>query len=130
MGNNAIKIFGNIVWLIFGGIIISIEYFVFSIILMITVIGIPFSFQTLKLASFALWPFGRTSIVKGQASGCLYTGMNVFWIIFGGIWIAISHLVFGLILGITIIGIPFGMQHFKLAAVALAPFGRVIVPSQ
>jgi uncharacterized membrane protein YccF (DUF307 family) len=130
MSNNAIKILGNVVWLIFGGIVISIEYFVLSILLMITVIGIPFSFQTLKLASFALWPFGRTSIVKSPASGCLYTGMNIFWIIFGGIWIALSHLIFGLILGITIIGIPFGMQHFKLAAVALAPFGREIVPSQ
>jgi uncharacterized membrane protein YccF (DUF307 family) len=130
MSVNTIKIIGNIAWLIFGGIIIALEYLLFSMLLMVTVIGIPFSFQTLKLASFALWPFGRTSIVKARGSGCLYTGMNVFWIIFAGIWIAISHLIFGIILGITIIGIPFGMQHFKLAAVALAPFGREVVPSQ
>jgi uncharacterized membrane protein YccF (DUF307 family) len=130
MSENGIKLIGNLVWLIFGGIVIAIEYFIFSLVLMVTIIGIPFSFQTLKLASFSLWPFGRTSIVKSTAAGCLYTGMNIFWILFGGIWIAASHLIFGIILGITIIGIPFGMQHFKLATVALAPFGRVIVPSQ
>jgi uncharacterized membrane protein YccF (DUF307 family) len=124
------KIIGNIVWLVFGGIVIAIEYFVFSILLMVTVIGIPFSFQTLKLASFALWPFGRTSVVKGQANGCIYTVMNIFWLIFGGIWIAATHIIFGLLLGITIIGIPFGLQHFKLAAVALTPFGREVVPVQ
>jgi uncharacterized membrane protein YccF (DUF307 family) len=130
MSNNAIKIIGNVTWLVFGGIVVAVEYFICSLVLMITIIGIPFSFQTLKLASFALWPFGRTSVVKGQASGCIYTVMNIFWIITGGIWIAISHIVFGIILGITIIGIPFGMQHFKLATVALAPFGREIVPSK
>jgi uncharacterized membrane protein YccF (DUF307 family) len=130
MSNSALKIIGNVTWLIFGGVLVAIEYFLFSMVLMITVIGIPFSFQTLKLASFALWPFGRTSIVKGGGSGCIYTGMNIFWILCGGIWIAATHLIFGIILGITIIGIPFGVQHFKLATVALAPFGRTVVPSQ
>lgn len=130
MSNNAIKIIGNITWLVFGGVVVAVEYFIFSLVLMVTIIGIPFSFQTLKLAYFALWPFGRTSVVKARTTGCIYTGMNIFWILIGGIWIAISHLVFGIILGITIIGIPFGMQHFKLATVALAPFGREVVPSQ
>jgi uncharacterized membrane protein YccF (DUF307 family) len=130
MSGYTFKILGNITWLIFGGIVVAVEYFVFSLLLMVTVVGIPFSFQTLKLSSFALWPFGRTSVVKAQASGCLYTGMNIFWIIFGGIWIAITHFIFGIILGITIIGIPFGVQHFKLASIAITPFGRVIVPSQ
>jgi len=130
MSGYTLKILGNLTWLIFGGIVIAVEYFVFSLLLMITVVGIPFSFQTLKLASFALWPFGRTSVAESKASGCLYTGMNIFWIIFGGIWIAITHFVFGIILGLTIIGIPFGVQHFKLASIAISPFGRVIVPSK
>ena len=69
MNNYSIKILGNLVWLVFGGIIIAIEYFIFSLVLMITVVGIPFSFQTLKLASFALFPFGRTSVVKSKATG-------------------------------------------------------------
>ncbi len=116
--------------MIFGGIVVAIEYFLFSLILMVTVVGIPFSFQTLKLSSFALWPFGRTSVVKAHASGCIYTGMNIFWLIFGGIWIAATHMIFGIILGITIIGIPFGLQHFKLATLALSPFGREVVPSE
>jgi uncharacterized membrane protein YccF (DUF307 family) len=118
---------GNLIWLIFGGLIIAIEYFVGSIVLMITIIGIPFGLQTLKMASLAIWPFGRDSRVHERASGCLYIIMNILWLITGGLWIALTHAIFGLILLITIIGIPFGLQHFKLTAVALNPFGRDIV---
>ena len=118
---------GNLIWLLFGGIFIAIEYLISSIILMITFIGIPFGLQTLKMASLALWPFGRQSIQRESASGCLSTLMNIIWLLCGGIWIALSHALFGLIFFITIIGIPFGRQHFKLATVALTPFGREIV---
>ena len=121
------KILGNLIWLIFGGIIIAIEYFIGSLILMITIIGIPFGLQTLKMASLSIWPFGRTSRVESRASGCLYIFMNVLWLLCGGIWIAITHAFFGVLLCITIIGIPFGMQHFKLTEVAINPFGRDIV---
>lgn len=121
------KLLGNIIWLLFGGILIAIEYFVASFLLMITIIGIPFGVQTLKLGIFALWPFGAESRSSARSSGCLYILMNILWIILGGIWIAASHLLFGIILCITIIGIPFGMQHFKLAGIALTPFGRDIV---
>jgi uncharacterized membrane protein YccF (DUF307 family) len=121
------KILGNLIWLIFGGIIIAIEYFIGSLILMITIIGIPFGLQTLKMGWLALWPFGRTSRVEPQASGCLYVLMNVLWLLCGGIWIAITHAFFGVLLYITIIGIPFGNQHFKLTEVALNPFGRRIM---
>jgi uncharacterized membrane protein YccF (DUF307 family) len=120
------KILGNLIWLIFGGILIAIEYFIGSLILMITIIGIPFGFQTLKMASLSIWPFGRTSYVQTRASGCLYIFMNVLWLLCGGIWIAITHAFFGVLLCITIIGIPFGIQHFKLTEVALNPFGRTI----
>jgi uncharacterized membrane protein YccF (DUF307 family) len=121
------KILGNLVWLIFGGIIIAVEYFIGSLILMITIIGIPFGLQTLKMGWLALWPFGRTSRVEPQASGCLYVLMNVLWLLCGGIWIAITHAFFGVLLYITIIGIPFGNQHFKLTEVAINPFGRRII---
>jgi len=121
------KILGNLVWLIFGGIIIAIEYFIGSIVLIITIIGIPFGIQTLKMGALALWPFGRDTRVHERASGCLYILMNVLWLLCGGIWIALTHALFGLALCITIIGIPFGMQHFKLTAIALNPFGRDII---
>ncbi|MCU0474138.1 MAG: YccF domain-containing protein [Bacteroidales bacterium] len=121
------KILGNLVWLIFGGIIIAIEYFVGSIALFVTIIGVPFGIQTLKMATIAIWPFGRDTRVHSRASGCLYIVMNVIWLLCGGIWIALTHVIFGLVLCITIIGIPFGLQHFKLTAIALNPFGRDIV---
>jgi len=118
---------GNIIWLIFGGFIIALEYLISSIVLIVTIIGIPFGMQTLKLASLALWPFGREIRQREQASGCLYILMNIIWILIGGIWISLSHILFGLLFCITIIGIPFGMQHFKLAGLALTPFGKDIV---
>ncbi len=118
----------NFLWLIFGGIFTAVEYLVSSLLMMITIIGIPFGIQTLKLAMLALWPFGKT-VRSGERSGrCLYVLMNVLWIFLGGIWICLSHLGFGILLCITIVGIPFGLQHFKLAALALTPFGKDIVP--
>jgi len=121
------KLLGNIIWLIFGGLIVAFEYLVSSILLFITIIGIPFGLQTLKLAGLALWPFGKETRVNERSSGCLSTSMNVIWLLFGGIWICLTHVVFGIILGITIIGIPFAQQHFKLATLALTPFGREII---
>lgn len=121
------NVVGNLIWLIFGGIIIAIEYFIGSIVLMITIIGIPYGLQTLKMASLAIWPFGRDTRVHSRASGCLYILMNILWLLTGGICIAVTHAIFGLLLCITIIGIPFGLQHFKLTAIALSPFGRDIV---
>lgn len=118
---------GNIIWLIFGGFITAVEYFISSILLFVTIIGIPFGLQTLKLAELALWPFGRTIRLKKHAPGCLSTLMNVIWFFIGGIWICLTHLVFGILLCITIVGIPFGVQHFKLASLALTPFGREVV---
>jgi uncharacterized membrane protein YccF (DUF307 family) len=121
------RIIGNLIWLIFGGFIIAVEYFIGSLILMITIVGIPFGLQTLKMGSLALWPFGRDTRVNYRASGCLYILMNILWLICGGLWIAITHAIFGALLCLTIIGIPFGLQHFKLTAIALSPFGRDII---
>ena len=120
------KFLGNIIWLIFGGLITSIEYLVSSLLLMVTIIGIPFGLQTLKLALLALWPFGSTVTDNGNSGACLCIILNILWIILGGFWICLTHLGFGLLLCITIIGIPWGRQHFKMAALALTPFGKNI----
>ena len=123
------KILGNIIWVLFGGFFVALEYFVSSIGLFITIIGIPFGIQTLKLGVLALWPFGSQVVDIPQSSGCLSFLMNVIWFFIGGIWIFLSltHLGFGLLLCITIIGIPFGMQHFKLARLAITPFGHDVL---
>ena len=120
------KTLGNLIWLLCGGVFTACGYLVSSIVMMITIIGIPFGFQTLKLASLALWPFGKTVMDNGSSSGCLSLLMNIIWICVGGFWICLTHFFFGVSLCITIIGIPFGKQHFKLAAVALSPFGKDI----
>ena len=120
------KFLGNIIWLIFGGLVTSIEYLISSLFLMVTIIGIPFGLQTLKLALLALWPFGSTVTDNGNSGGCLCFIMIILWIILGGFWICLTHLGFGLLLCITIIGIPWGRQHFKMAALALTPFGKNI----
>ena len=117
----------NLLWLLLGGIFTAVEYLISSLLMMITIIGIPFGMQTLKLAGLALWPFGKEVRSGSRSGGCLYILMNVIWIFVGGIWICLSHLLFGAMLCITIIGIPFGLQHFKLAALALSPFGKDII---
>ena len=88
------KFLGNIIWLLFGGIITSVEYLISSLILMITIIGIPFGLQTLKLAILALWPFGSRVVDEGNSGGCLSLIMNVIWIFVGGFWICLTHLGF------------------------------------
>lgn len=118
------KFLGNLIWLIFGGIEIAIEYLGASLLLMLTIVGIPFGLQTIKLALVALWPFGATIEDADFPSGCLAGLMNVIWWIVGGIPVALTHLGFGLLLCITIVGIPWGIQHFKLMRLALFPFGN------
>lgn len=124
------SIVGNVIWLLFGGIFVALEYFVSGFLMCLTIIGIPFGFQVFKLGALALFPFGRTTVVSDSSSGCLSAIMNVIWILIGGIWISLSHLLFGLFFCITIIGIPFGLQHFKLMTLALTPFGREIIDSK
>jgi uncharacterized membrane protein YccF (DUF307 family) len=117
---------GNLVWFVCGGFIVAVEYFISSIIMMLTIVGIPFGLQTLKLADLALWPFGRDTRSNSFSTGCLGIIMNLLWIVVGGFWIFLTHIFFGTLLCITIIGIPFGKQHFKLAALAITPFGREV----
>ena len=117
------RLLGNIIWLIFGGLMIAVQYMVAGLIMMVTIIGIPFGLQAFKLALVALIPFNARVVPSRSQGGCLNTFFNIIWIFLAGIWIALTHVFWGLILFITIIGIPFGRQHFKLASLALTPFG-------
>lgn len=121
------KLLGNLIWLLCGGLVTAVEYLLASLGMMITIIGIPFGLQTLKLGVLALWPFGSRVVEGENSGGCLSVLMNVIWILIGGFWIALTHLFFGVLLCITIIGIPFGKQHFKMAGLALTPFGKNIL---
>jgi uncharacterized membrane protein YccF (DUF307 family) len=118
---------GNLIWIIFGGFVIFLFYLLGSIILMITIIGIPFGIQTLKMANLALFPFGREAVATERSGGCLHVLMNIIWILFAGIEIAVLHLSLALLFAITIIGIPFAIQHLKMAYLGLVPFGMDIV---
>lgn len=118
---------GNLIWLVFGGFFSAIAYLVGGLALCFTIVGIPFGLQCFKLASFILWPFGREAVSSSSSGGCLVTVLNIIWLVCGGFWAAIVHLFFGFLLCITIIGIPFGRQHFKLVEISLMPFGKRIV---
>ncbi len=121
------NILGNIIWLIFGGLATAVEYFIASFGLIITIIGIPFGLQTIKLGVFALWPFNQKVKHRETSNGCLNTIMNIIWILIGGIWISLTHVLFGIILAITIVGLPFARQHFKMAGLAFTPFGYDVI---
>ncbi|MFH1875587.1 MAG: YccF domain-containing protein [Candidatus Omnitrophota bacterium] len=121
------RILGNIVWMILGGILIFLYYCLGCIVLCITIIGIPFGIQCFKMATLALMPFGKEVKNEEKSTGAIPTIMNVLWLLFFGVEIAIVHLFFALIFVITIIGIPFAKQHMKLAALALTPFGKEII---
>ncbi len=116
----------NILWAIFGGLVISLYYALMGVFFCITIIGIPFGLQLMKMAGLSLRPFGHDVQSDTNDGGCLSILMNVIWIIFGGIEIALLHIGFGIICCITIIGIPFGIQHFKMAILAFVPFGKKI----
>ena len=116
------RIVGNILWLILGGLAMAIGWLFWALLLAITIIGLPFARQCLKLANFSLWPFGRTAVDDPTATRLGIVGA-ILWLI-PGLMMAIGY---GALLCLTIIGIPFGVQSFKLAALALAPFGKKIV---
>ncbi|WP_375765687.1 YccF domain-containing protein [Archangium gephyra] len=115
----------NIIWIVIGGWLIWLEYVIGGLLLCLTVVGIPFGIQCFKLAGLGLLPFGKDIVDAPGASaiGCL---LNVFWIVVAGIWIFLSHLGIALVFALTIIGIPFAIQHVKLAMLALAPFGKLV----
>lgn len=119
----------NLLWIVFGGFVIWLEYVIVGLLLCITVVGIPFGLQCFKMAGLGLIPFGKKIVEgKGPGSGGLGTLGNVAWFLLAGVWICISHLGLALGLAVTIIGIPFAIQHVKLAMLALTPFGKEVRP--
>ena len=121
------SILGNLLWIFLGGgILISLFYMIGGIVLCATIVGIPFGVECFKLAYLALVPFGKEVDTRGSASGCLPLLMNILWWVFGGLEVALTHLVFALLCAITIVGIPFAVQHMKLLRLALVPFGATI----
>lgn len=122
------NLLGNIIWILFGGLAVFLEYIISGLVLCLTIVGIPFGLQCFKIGLLALLPFGRqVREVPGHNSGCLYGVFNLIWIIFSGFWIALTHLFFGLLLALTIIGLPFARQHFKLMQLSFTPFGKEVI---
>jgi uncharacterized membrane protein YccF (DUF307 family) len=122
-----LRAIGNVLWLLLAGFWMALGYLLAGIIQCITIIGIPFGIQSFKLAGYALWPFGRVVVQRLDRDAALSCLGNGIWFVLSGLWLALGHLFTGLLLCITIIGIPFGLASFKLARLALAPFGKQIV---
>lgn len=118
----------NILWLVLSGFWLAIGYLLAAVVMFILIITIPFGVQAVKLASYAFWPFGRTVVRRHGVRVSSAIG-NVLWVVLCGWWLALMHLVTGVLLAITIIGIPLAIANFKLVPVALLPFGREIVPT-
>jgi uncharacterized membrane protein YccF (DUF307 family) len=119
---------GNVLWFVLAGLWLALSYAAAGLLLCITIIGIPFGLQAFKLAGFVLWPFGRTIVAAEGADGVLGVVFNLIWLVLFGWAIFVAHLASGALLCLTIIGIPFGIQSFKLSVLALWPFGRRVVP--
>lgn len=120
------KLLLNVIWVVFGGWLLALSYVFAGVIACILVVTIPFGVAAFRMASFALWPFGRT-IVDKPTAGVMSTIGNVLWILFFGWWLALEHLVTGIAQCITIVGIPLGLANFKLVPVSLVPIGKDIV---
>lgn len=125
-----IQLLLNLLWAIFGGgFILALEYLLAGLLCCLTIVGIPFGLQCFKLAGLAVFPFGKT--VDNRARTGLGSALaNLLWFLFAGIWICITHLAAALALAVTIIGIPFALQHIKFALIALFPFGAEIRTSR
>jgi uncharacterized membrane protein YccF (DUF307 family) len=117
------RLLGNIIWFILGGFFSFLAYIWGGFILCLTIIGIPWGLQAMKIGIAHLTPFGRSVVSTKSSIPVLSFLLNIIWLLFAGIWIALAEFVLGLLLCITILGIPFGIQHFKLMRLALYPFG-------
>ncbi len=125
----------NVLWILFGGLYMAVGWMFAALIMAITIVGLPWSFAALTIALYTLLPFGHTVVWRAEytgrediGTGPLGTIGNVIWLVLAGWWLALGHLLFGVLLAITIIGLPFAWAHFKLAGLALWPIGRMVVP--
>jgi uncharacterized membrane protein YccF (DUF307 family) len=124
----------NVLWILFGGVEMAIGWLIASVIMAITIVGIPWARAAFNIASYTLMPFGRKAISRAEYSGREDVGTgafgmlgNIIWLVLAGWWLALGHLIAAIILAVTIIGIPFAWAHLKLAGIALWPIGKVIV---
>lgn len=124
------RLLGNLIWLLFGGLETGIAWWMAGALAAITIVGIPFAIAAFRIGTFSFWPFGREVVDRPQSDEAMKLLIllgNIVWIVLGGIWLALAHLFFALLLAITIIGIPFALQHLKLARLSLTPYGKMIV---
>jgi uncharacterized membrane protein YccF (DUF307 family) len=119
----------NIIWLLFAGIWLFITYLLAAVLAFIFIITIPFGVASLRIAFYALWPFGRTVVKKQSAGAGSFVG-NVLWFVLGGWYLTLMHIVTGVLLCLTVVGIPLGLGNFKLIKVSLMPFGHQIVSTK
>jgi uncharacterized membrane protein YccF (DUF307 family) len=125
---HGVRLLLNVVWLIFGGLVLAAGYAVAGLVCCVLVITIPFGIAAFRIALYALWPFGRSVVSRPDAGAGSALG-NVLWFVFAGLWITIGHIAAGIALCVSIIGIPLGLAHFKLVPVSMMPLGKEIVPS-
>jgi uncharacterized membrane protein YccF (DUF307 family) len=121
------NLLGNLIWFIFGGLFAALGYAIGGLILCFTIVGIPFGLQCFKLAAVVLFPFGKKVVNRESGTGCFALFANIIWLLCGGLWTAVNHLVWGIVLALTIVGIPFARQHFKLIELSMMPFGKTII---
>ena len=121
------RILGNILWIIFGGLLSALGWLIAGVLWCVTIIGIPVGLQCFKLSSISFNPFGKEIKYEGGAGSFI---LNVIWFLISGMELALGNLIMGVLLCVTIIGIPFGLQFFKIAKLALCPFGATVVREQ
>jgi uncharacterized membrane protein YccF (DUF307 family) len=128
---------GNLIWFVFGGVIMGLTWWLYGLLAFITIVGIPWGKACFVIGSFTFFPFGKVAISRKElnqrsdiGTGVLGAIGNVIWFIFAGIWLAIGHIASALLCFITIIGIPFGIQHLKLAGISLFPIGKTVVTKE
>jgi uncharacterized membrane protein YccF (DUF307 family) len=124
----AMRVLGNVLWFVFGGVFIGLGHILGGVGLCLTVVGIPFGLQAFKLGIASFAPFGKEVVERERANSALRVLFNVVWILLFGWEIAVAHVVLGLLLALTLVGIPFALQHLKLVPLALLPFGRELRP--
>jgi uncharacterized membrane protein YccF (DUF307 family) len=122
----AVRTLLNVLWLVLSGIWLALGYAVAGLVMCLLIITIPFGIASFRLAAYVLWPFGRTLVRRADAGAASTIG-NILWFLLVGLWMALAHLILGILLCLTIIGVPLGLGNFKLAAVAIAPLGKEIV---
>ena len=118
----------NILWFVLSGLWMALGYAVAGLVCCVLIVTIPWGIACFRIAGYALWPFGRTVVQRGDAGTASDAG-NVIWLVFAGVWLTIGHILAGVALCVTVIGIPFGLAHFKMVPISLMPLGREVVPS-